>query len=241
MSDRPRLALLNASHSIDHTRRNFRRELDADLAEFTLTKEQYPVGFDYDGFVVSGSASSVYWDEPWLPATREWMAEAIDRGIPALGICFGHQLLADVLGGTVEDTGEYELGYRTVERTDAGRDDPVHRDLDEEFTVFTSHSDAVTELPPGATLTAENDYGVHGFRKGHVFGMQSHPEYDFDTAESVARGKERADYVSDDQLSAVLDGVTESNFARAAETKRVFDDFLAYVHEVRAEPSAAGD
>ncbi len=241
MSDRPRLALLNASHSIHHTRRNFRRELDADVAEFTLTEENYPVGFDYDGFVVSGSASSVYWDEPWLPETREWLTEAIDRGIPALGICFGHQLLADVLGGTVEDMGEYELGYRTVERTDAGRGDPVHGSLDDHFYVFTSHSDTVTELPPGATLTAENEYGVHGFRKDRVFGMQSHPEYDIETARSVAEGKEDTDYVSDDQLSAVLANVTESNFSRAAETKRVFDDFLGYVGEVRAEPSAAGD
>jgi GMP synthase (glutamine-hydrolysing) len=232
--------MLNASHSVHHTRRNFRRELDADFVEFTLTEEQYPTGFDYDGFVVSGSASSVYWEEPWLPATREWVAEAIDRGIPALGICFGHQLLADVLGGTVEDMGAYELGYRTVERTDAGREDPIHRNLGDEFLVFTTHSDAVTELPPGATLTAENDYGIHGFRHGHVFGMQSHPEYDLETAESVAEGKESEAYVSDEQLEAVLADVTESNFARAAETKRIFDDFLAYVREVRATP-VAGD
>lgn len=238
MSDRPRLAMLNASHGIEHTRRNFRRELDADLTEFTLTREQYPVGFDYDGFVISGSGSSVYWDEPWLPETREWIAEAIDRGIPALGICFGHQLLADVLGGTIEDMGEYELGYRVVEKTDAGRADPIHGNLDDEFFVFVSHSDAVTELPPGATLTAENDYSVHGFRKGHVFGMQSHPEYDLDTAEAVATGKESDDYVSDEQLESVLEGVTASNFTRAAETKRIFDDFLAYVREVRAAPSA---
>jgi len=232
--------MLNASHSVHHTRRNFRRELDADFVEFTLTEEQYPTGFDYDGFVVSGSASSVYWEEPWLPATREWVAEAIDRGIPALGICFGHQLLADVLGGTVEDMGAYELGYRTVERTDAGREDPIHRNLGDEFLVFTTHSDAVTELPPGATLTAENDYGIHGFRHGHVFGMQSHPEYDLETAESVAEGKESEAYVSDERLEAVLADVTESNFARAAETKRIFDDFLAYVREVRATP-VAGD
>jgi GMP synthase (glutamine-hydrolysing) len=70
--------------------------------------------------------------------------------------------------------------------------------------------------------------------------MQSHPEYDMDTAQSVAEGKESEEYVSDAQLEAVLEDVTESNFARAAETKRVFDDFLAYVREVRAAP-AAGD
>ena len=239
MSDRPRLAMLNASHSVYSTRRNFRRELDADLAEFELTEERYPVGFDYDGFVVSGSASSVYWDEPWLPSTREWVTEAIERGIPALGICFGHQLLADVLGGTVEDMGEYELGYRTVERTEAGREDPVHGVLGEEFFVFTTHSDAVTELPPDATLTAENDYGIHGFRAGRVFGIQSHPEYDLDTARSVAEGKESEEYVSDEQLESVLSDVTESNFRRAAETKRVFDAFLDYTRAVRSEVRAS--
>ena len=234
--DRPRLALLNASYEVSHTRRNFRRELPADLVEFTLTEEQYPDTFDVDGFVVTGSRSSVYWDEPWLPETRGWVAEAIERDLPALGICFGHQLLADVLGGTVEDMGEYELGYREVRKT---AETPVLSRVEDDFSVFVTHSDAVTELPPGAELTAENEYGVHGFREGHVFGVQAHPEYDRETAENVAQGKEGS--VPDEQLEAVLSGITDEAYDAACRSKTVFDEFVNYVNEVRGGRARASD
>jgi GMP synthase (glutamine-hydrolysing) len=230
------MALVNASHAGANTRRNFRRELDADLAEFHVVDGEYPHGFDYDAFVVTGSRSSVYWDEEWIAPTEEWVEEAIDRGMPGLGICFGHQLLAHVLGAEVADIGEYELGYRTVEH-DGGR---LFEGVDEEFTVFTTHSDAVVELPPGAEETARNDYGVHGFRKGHVFGVQSHPEYDRETAEAVTRGKD----LPDERIQSVLEGIDEENYRRACEAKQVFDNFRAYVREVRAEhgaPARVGD
>jgi GMP synthase (glutamine-hydrolysing) len=225
---RPRLALLNASQSPANTRRNFRRELDADLVEFDVLAEQYPDGFDYDGFVVTGSRASVYDDEPWIEPAREWVREAVDRDLPGLGICFGHQLLADALGGTVECMGEYEIGYRTVEQDG---DDPIFADVDAEFLVFTTHSDAVTELPPGAERIASNDYGVHGFRKGDVVGLQAHPEYDLDTAELVTRGKDLAD----ERIDAVLEGITEENYGRACETKAVFENFVQEVRVV-ADP-----
>ena len=54
--------------------------------------------------------------------------------------------------------------------------------LPERFTAFTTHSDEVAQLPPGATLIAENDYSVQGFRTGDVFCVQFHPEYDRETA-----------------------------------------------------------
>jgi len=236
---RPRLALLNAAHEPDGNRRNFRRELDADLVEYHVPSGQYPEGFDVDGAVITGSRASVYWDEEWIPPTKDWVSTAVDRGVPFLGVCYGHQLLADVLGGTVESMGEYEIGYRTVERAGESR---LFEGIDEAFTVFTTHSDRVTELPPGAELIAENDYGVHGFRKGHVFAVQFHPEYDMDTAARVTTNKD--DQLSDERIDEVLDGVTPANFRAACEAKQVFDNFLDYVCEVRAAddaPAAADD
>jgi GMP synthase (glutamine-hydrolysing) len=229
---RPRLALINAAHDAHDTRRNFRRELDADLAEFHATEGQLPPNFDFDGFVVTGSRSSVYWDEDWIEPTKEWAREAIDRGLPALGICYGHQLLADVLGGTVEPMGEYEIGYRLVRKA---ADSPLLDGLGEEFLVFTTHQDAVTDLPEGATLIAENDYGVHGFQLGNVFGLQAHPEYDVATAEKITRGKD----LDPARRQAVLDGITPENFERACASKRVFENFLAHVGRVREGPEAA--
>jgi GMP synthase (glutamine-hydrolysing) len=236
---RARLALLNAAHDGAGSRRNFRRELDADLVEFDATAGELPAEFAFDGVVVTGSASSVYDDEEWIAALNEWLAEADERDLPILGVCYGHQALAVALGGRVEYMGEYEIGYRTVERT-GDADDPaedVLAGLDEEFTVFTTHQDRVVELPPGATLLAENDYGVHAFRRGRAWGVQFHPEYDMETAERVTRGKD--EHIGEDGVEAVLEGVNEENYARACEAKRLFDNFLAYVESVRADREPA--
>ncbi|MFB6139380.1 MAG: type 1 glutamine amidotransferase [Halosimplex sp.] len=222
---RPRIALLNGAHEPEGNRRNFRRELDADLTEFHLPGGDVPERFDFDGAVVTGSRASVYWDEEWIGPTKEWVEAAVDRGLPLLGVCYGHQLLADVLGGRVEDMGEYEIGYRTVERTG---DSVLFEGIDSEFTAFTTHSDVVAELPPGAEPLASNDYGVHGFRKGRAFGVQFHPEYDVETAETVTKGKD----LSEERIQGVLDGITPENFAAACEAKQVFDNFVAFVREV---------
>ncbi|PSP56723.1 hypothetical protein BRC82_01200 [Halobacteriales archaeon QS_1_67_19] len=228
---RLRIAFVNAAHDGTDTRRNFRREVDADLVEFDATDADLPTTFDFDGVVVSGSRSSVYWDEEWIGPTKAWVEDAVEAGLPCLGVCWGHQLLADVLGGEVRDMGEYEIGYREVEHTGDSR---LFDGIDERFTVFTTHSDAVVELPPGAEEIAANDYSNHAFRKDRVFGVQFHPEYDAETAERVTEGKD----LSDERLQAVLDGITEDNYRAACEAKLVFENFCEYVREVR---EAEGD
>jgi len=237
---RPRIAFVDASHGDPNTRRNFRRELDADLVEFDATACDLPDGFGFDAVVVTGSRSSVYENEAWIDATREWVRAAVEEhDLPALGVCWGHQLLADALGGTVVDMGEYEIGYREVERVaDAERDDedPVLSGLPASFTAFTTHSDAVAELPPGATETARNDYGNHGFRLGDAFGVQFHPEYDQRTAKSVTEGKEE---LRDERKRAVIEGITDENYAAACETKALFENFTAFVRARAADRVAA--
>lgn len=173
--DRPRLALLNAAHEAADTRRNFERELDADLEVFHCPSGELPSGLQYDGFVITGSSASVYWDREWISELKVWVGDAIRAGLPALGVCFGHQLLADVMGGSVKSMGEYELGYRTVEHDGTSR---LLEWIDETMTVFVSHSDHITEAPPGATVIAKNEYGIQSFHKGRVFAVQFHPEYD---------------------------------------------------------------
>jgi GMP synthase (glutamine-hydrolysing) len=237
---RLRIALLNAAHDGADTRRNFRREVDADLVEFHAPERDLPETFAFDACIVTGSRASVYWDEPWIGDLKAWVGDAVERGLPFLGVCYGHQLLADVLGGQVESMGEYEIGYREMQHNG---ESPLFAGIDREFTAFTTHSDRVSRLPPGATLTAVNDYGIHGFRKGDVFAVQFHPEYDTETAERVTRGK---DELSAETLDRVLAGIDAENYAAACETKTLFDNFTEYVRE-RTEtadapaPSAADD
>ena len=231
---RPRIAVLNASHDPGATRQNFRREVDANLAEFEATSGELPETFAFDAVLVTGSSASVYWDERWIDALRAYVAEAVDRGLPALGVCFGHQLLADVLGGTVEAMGEYELGYRQVRRRE---DSPLLAGLGPTFTAFTTHSDTVTSLPPDATLIADNDRGVQGFRRDSVFGVQFHPEYDMESAARVTRRKSSVEAAF---RRRVLDGIDSDSYATACETKVLFENFTNYVRRV-SEPTPARD
>ncbi len=226
---RPRIAVLNASYDAYDTRRNFRRELDADLVEYHVADGDIPDTFDVDGFVVTGSRASVYWDEQWIADLEPWVREALDRDIPGFGVCFGHQFLAHVLGGEVEDMGEYELGYTTVRRTG---DSTLLDGLSEEFTIFETHSDRVTALPEGARKTAENEYGIQGFETETVYSVQFHPEYDMSTAREVTRGKES---VSDDRIQTVLDDIDEENYQDACEAKQLFENFTDAVRD-RQEP-----
>jgi GMP synthase (glutamine-hydrolysing) len=213
----PQLALVNASFDDANTLRNFRRELDAEVAVHDARAGEFPEPAAYDGLVVTGSRASVYWDEPWIDGAREWARDAVESATPSLGVCWGHQLLADAVGGTVEPMDEYELGYRTVRHTG----DPVFEGVPASFTVFTTHSDAVTDLPEDAEVIAENDYGVQGFRRGDVVGIQSHPEYDRETAETVARGKD----LPDERIEAVCAGITDQAYSEARAATRVFDNF----------------
>ncbi|WP_418282453.1 type 1 glutamine amidotransferase [Halorubrum sp. DTA98] len=228
---RLRFALLNAARDDTNTRRNFRRELAADLAEFNVNDRQLPDHTDFDGIVVTGSRSSVYWDEAWIQPLVDYVAEAADDGVPILGVCYGHQVLAEALGGRVDDMGEFEIGYNTVRHLG----DELFTDVGEEFTVFTTHGDAVVELPPGAELLAENEYGVHAFRTGHCWGLQFHPEYDVETAREVTDGKRER--LGDARVDAVLSEITVEKYDAACEAKSVFDNFVAYARDLKAERS----
>jgi len=229
---RARIVVLDASHGNEDTRRNFRRELDADLVEYDVTEGDVPTSVEFDGVVVTGSRASVYWDEPWIPAVKAWVGDAIDAGLPILGVCWGHQLVADVLGGEVAAMDAYELGYATIERTTA--ESRLLEGIDDRFTAFATHSDEVVELPPGAELLAENDRSIHAFRKEAVYGVQFHPEYDRGTARRVTEGK-RDGEASEELIEKALDSIDDENYAAACETKQLFDNFLQIVAESRLD------
>lgn len=119
---------------------------------------------------------------------------------------------------------EYEIGYREIERVG---DSQLLSGVPDRFLTFTTHSDEVTKRPPSAEFTAENDYLIHGFRAGHVFGVQFHPEYDRATAQRITHDKD----LPKERITAVLDGLTEENVATAADAEVLFDNFLEHVDE----------
>lgn len=121
------------------------------------------------GLIVSlGSASAAYDDtRPFVPCEAKLLRQALDAEVPILGVCFGGQLLARVLGGNVFKAGRPEVGWLPVRTCDP--------DLVAEGPWFQWHFDTFT-LPPGATLLAESDACPQAFVAGRNLGLQFHPE-----------------------------------------------------------------
>ncbi|MEF8788621.1 MAG: type 1 glutamine amidotransferase [Haloarculaceae archaeon] len=234
----PRVAVLDASLGETPAEANFRRELDAEVDVYGLSEGRLPPpvasrDWRYDGVVISGSQSSVYDDLDWIHGATDWVRRVHTAGVSILGVCWGHQFLAQALGGRVVDMGEYELGYRTITRVG---EDPLFEGVPREFTSFETHSDRVAELPSGARVLARNEFGVQAFRVGGSYGVQFHPEYDRETAEWVTRGKD----LPEERLRAVLDGITERTVREAEIATRVFENFLRFAGTHRAESGGAG-
>lgn len=224
-------ALLDASLGTPHAKRNFPREIGAQLTVFDVNDGDLPPGFRdsdapngrppfedrFDGVVISGSQSSVYDDRDWIRHLSAWVREGIHREIPMLGVCWGHQLLAQVLGGQVEE-GAYELGYTRVDLLET---DPFFDGVSSPTTVFATHSDHVVEMPPGATVLARNEASIQSFRAGCVVTCQFHPEYDLETAEAMIRSKS----LPKEDVKRAMATCTPDNEQRARAVKRVFHNF----------------
>jgi GMP synthase (glutamine-hydrolysing) len=123
------------------------------------------------GVILSGGPKSVYADQAVRIDPKIFSA-----GVPILGICYGHQLLADELGGEVTRTGRGEYGRTTL---DVRPDSTLLRGQPAEQTVWMSHGDAVTRAPDGfRVIAATTDTPVAAFEDPErgLYGVQYHPE-----------------------------------------------------------------
>ena len=150
----------------------------------------------YDALVVMGGPMDV-WQEaehPWLVAEKHAIRHFVaELRRPFLGICLGHQLLADALSGAVALAPRPEVGIATVALTEAGRRDPLFRGFGTDVVTLQWHGAEVTRLPPGATVLAGNEAcAVQAFRWGaHAYGIQFHPEI---TEATIAEWDSIAEY-----------------------------------------------
>ncbi len=134
----------------------------------------------YDALWVMGGPMDVWQEDafPWLIPEKQAIRSWVDGGKPFLGICLGHQLLADALGGTVAVGTEPEIGVLPISLTGAGRRDPLFDGLPAEGTCFQWHGAAVQRLPEGARTPAKTEVcPVQSIRVGdRAYGLQFHVE-----------------------------------------------------------------
>ena len=130
--------------------------------------------------IISGSISMVTDAEDWSLNTEKWILKIIDKGIPIMGICYGHQLLAHALGGEVAyHLGGVEYGEVEIELTVAGIKDPLTSVLPKKFTNYAAHAQTVSKLPDKAKILAGNSFEPHHAVSygDKVWGLQFHPEF----------------------------------------------------------------
>lgn len=190
-----------------------------------------PDADDYDHLVILGSSFSVYAPQTWIGSEIDWLRAV---RVPVFGICFGAQLLAGALGGAVERSPVYEIGWVTV--------DPVAqmgRELgDASGSVkvgpgpwFQFHGDRCV-LPPSARLLARNDVCAQAFTVGRHFGVQFHPELDAGQLERWIEHGGRDDIV---KAGKDPDGLVEETRREEPAARRRADELVgAYLSHAAA-------
>jgi len=145
---------------------------------YCMFEEQYPEHSDEcDAYLITGSARSVYEAEPWIERLEEYVRTLHQLRKPMIGICFGHQMIAQALGGRTE---KVEQGWGVGRQTYQMLEVPEWLEsCPAEFSILASHQDQVTQLPDGATRIATSDFCQNAaFTLGdHVLSFQAHPEF----------------------------------------------------------------
>ncbi|MEC7257403.1 MAG: type 1 glutamine amidotransferase [Pseudomonadota bacterium] len=131
-----------------------------------------------DGWLITGSRHGAYEDHPWIAPLETLIREIKDKGQPLVGVCFGHQIIAQALGGKVE---KYPGGW-AIGRTEYDMGD-------RKIALNAWHQDQVTELPAGATVLASNDFCANASVSygDSILTIQPHPEYDADFIAGLIR------------------------------------------------------
>jgi GMP synthase (glutamine-hydrolysing) len=169
----------------------------------------------YRAVLVTGSASMVTQRLDWSEATAAWLRQAAQLGIPLLGICYGHQLLAHAFGGHVDyNPRGREMGTVEIERL-AGAD-PLFEGLPPRFRAHASHEQSVLEPPPGALVLARSALDdCQAFRLGErCWGLQFHPEFSTEVMRGYIRGRQEILTAEGRSIADLVGAVRPTPWAR---------------------------
>lgn len=175
-----KIGILITGHAIPEFHDDFGGDYDAVFAHmlrghefefegFNVVDNEFPEGPEAaDGWLITGSKHGAYEDHDWIPPLEQLIRDIYADGRPLVGVCFGHQIVAQALGGKVEKfTGGWSVGHTTY--TIEGRD----------MAINAWHQDQVTELPPGAEVIGSSDFCANAalLYDNRIYTIQPHPEF----------------------------------------------------------------
>ena len=153
-------------------------EPELELETYEVVKGEYPADLnEVDAYIITGSKLSVYDDVPWVKELKNFVVKLHEAEKTLIGICFGHQMVAEALGGktTPADSG-WCVGVHTIETTD---DAAPYGLPDSAINLRSNHKDQVSQLPPGGKVLASTEAcPIASMGLGdHILTFQAHPEF----------------------------------------------------------------
>lgn len=156
---------------------------DFEFVTYPVVDNQFPDGAEAaEGWLITGSKHGAYEDHPWIPPLEDLVRDIVAKKLPLVGICFGHQIIAQALGGKVEKfSGGWSVGptrYQNGEDT---------------VTLNAWHQDQVTELPESARVLGGNAFCKNAILAygDTVWTVQPHPEFSADFVDGLIRTRGR--------------------------------------------------
>lgn len=164
--------------------------LDAAFSSFAILDGEFPNSpKDCDLWVITGSKFGAYEDHPWIPPLEEFIRSVRKAGGLMFGICFGHQLIAQALGGTVRKSDKgWGLGVHEYDTTNWPQE---LGEAPEGIAIQAFHQDQVEALPDGAKSIASSDFCEHAalWYPGFALTVQGHPEFSKSYASALIKSR----------------------------------------------------
>jgi GMP synthase-like glutamine amidotransferase len=153
-----------------------KNDVEFEFQVFRVVDSQIPDDVNLcDGWLITGSRFAAYGPQPWIPLLKDFILQIVDADLPLVGICFGHQIIAEALGGRVEKSDKgWGLGLDTYTLT---ADSPLGEQ--DKITLNVFHQDQIVELPPNAEVFASSEFcPFAGLCIGdQIMTVQAHPEF----------------------------------------------------------------